>query len=620
MPLRDQLKRLALLLAPFVAVGLAYRTSPSFSLLGDAVFLISDNPLMRDLSHLPQVLASDYFASPAGESIGYWRPLTKASWLLETVIGGGSPPVYHVMQVLWLAVAASGLQLLGVMLGLSLSQATAASILFALHPAAVEPTCIVMARSDVVCTAGMVWAAGAWAGWRKTGSGGWLLAHCLFLLLALGSKEAGVIALPLFLLWSLLPDGSGEGGARRLRRGVPSAVLVLLYFLLRHRFLGQMTGADFEPDLWKILVGGGVYLKGLLPLTLASGVRNIHLAEARSAGLAAGSALAWAAAGALAGICVMKKWWDALALFAWAVGSFTLVLVVGTMRVPGGDAKIVLSDRWLMQAAASTSLFAVLLVVKLGSPGLRRFGALATLVWAAAVILSAPQAHSFYKDEIALLDAEDTGYFRTPEQYRTAQDTCRYLERVLARKAAAFDAEGSLEAYAELRAREECAGSLRPELNLLSALVARRQYARALPLASMVADDPPPKRFRLRALYLAGETFLHNGDTRRAFALLSEAAEGGLDSCGLYLALGQALSGLGRHAEAGSRLEESAECSERKGMGQRNDLLLHAAREFVEGGRTGEARRLLAELSSRSLGQREMEWLADLERSLRGEP
>jgi tetratricopeptide (TPR) repeat protein len=614
-----RLERAVLLSLPVLLVALAYRTAPTFELFSDATFLIRDNPLMKNILSLPGMLTSDFFSSPAGEAIGYWRPLTKASWLLETLLGAGRPGIYHAVQVLWLAVAAAGVQALGRRLGLSLRQATSAALLFALHPAVVEPTSLVMARSDVVCAAGVIWAVCGWLGWRQSGRKGWLILHCISLLVALGSKEAAVVSLPLFLFWSLLPRENEKASPRGLLFALPAAALTFLYIVLRRAVLGSMAETSIELDLLRLVSGGGVYLRGILPLTFQTGVRNISIEEARSAGILVRGIVAWTVLAGACAVCVRRRQWDALALIAWAVGSFTIVLTVGKMRVPGAAGKYALADRWLMQTTAAASLFYVMLAASLKSARTDRIAVAAVALWAGTTVFFAPQIHAPYKNAVTMLGFEDAQFRATPERFRTAIDTCRFAKRDLVRNAAAWNADGALEAYGRLSRLEGCPESIHPELNVLSVLVGLQRYREALPFAERVAAAIPAGRYSFQSLHLAGETFLQTGDARRALPLLRKAAGGGIDSCGLLLSLSQALSALGEHRESGLRMEQAAECGLRQGKDERPDLLLLAAERYLAAGERKETERILEALSNLKLGEADRARFLGLERRLQDE-
>ena len=189
---------------PLVVVALAYASTLRFALVADARLLLLENRLIRGWENLWPNLTHDYFWSSSGASIPYWRPLTKGSWLVEQQLGAGAPIVFHAVQLGWLLAAMVAVQALVRRLGGSALAAGAASLLFALHPSLVEPTALVMARSDLVATAGLGGAVVGFLDWRDGKRWG-LALHVAALVVALGSKESAVLARPsVRLLWLTL--------------------------------------------------------------------------------------------------------------------------------------------------------------------------------------------------------------------------------------------------------------------------------------------------------------------------------------------------------------------------------------------------------------------------------
>ena len=583
---------------PVLAVVAAYRTSPGFDLVGDAGFLIVDNPWMQDLGTFVDQLTHDYFWAPTGEVIGYWRPVTKASWLLETVAGGGASWVYHVVQVAWFALAALGISVLARLMGLTRLLAAAAGVMFALHPAAVEPVCLVMARSDVVAAAGVIWALVFWIRWRRRGSVADLLLHGFALVIALGSKEIAVLTLPLLLCWALAEGDYRRGNRRRLATLLPAVVLTLSYLGLRAHFLGDHGSTSVTLSLQRMIAGYGMYLQGLVPFRLHTGVRNMSFVEVRSAGAIL------VGVGATVVVLAATLWsfarrnWAGLVLLAWIVGSLFIVLMVGKMRVPGLDGKYGHADRWLLQAAGAASLFYCFLVGKSCRPVLTKLFVGAVALWAAAAIIVAPTTHGHYENEITLLNAEDERFHSTPPEHRTETDICRFHERTIVRAVSQDDVVQAYEAWSEMSAPCRSGGDV--AFNLLSVLVSHGRYEQARPLADQLLVDPITGRFGPQTLYLTGVTLLHTGNAQRARALLGEARSLGLSDCVVIVTEAQAAAAMELFADAAALFEEAYSCTE---MDESSDpqLLLAAADLWRRAGRADRARDLLDRLATMAL-------------------
>ena len=206
------------LLAPAIVL-FAYRLVSRNGFVGDANFLIAENRFVQDLVYLWENLRHDYFWSSSGATIPYWRPLTKASWVLEYQLFQGWSGGYALVQLGWHLLAVLGVEFLARCLGLARRWALLAGLLFGLSAVAIEPVSLLMARSDVVCVCAALWSVASWYRWSRSRRLRWLFSHLLALTLALGSKETGIIIAPVITLWTLLrsrelgPAGGTAGGS-----------------------------------------------------------------------------------------------------------------------------------------------------------------------------------------------------------------------------------------------------------------------------------------------------------------------------------------------------------------------------------------------------------------------
>lgn len=545
-----------LALAPLCAV-LAYHSSLGFGYLGDSVFLIRDNVNLRGLHQLWDNLTRDYFWASSGEQIGYWRPVTKVSWLLEYLIGQGWPGIHHLVQVLWFLAAILGVQALAMALGATPVWAAVAGVLAALHPAAVEPVCLIMARSDVVAAAAGIWALVTWRWWLQSGRVPTLLAHFLALILTLGSKEVGVVLLPLIWGWALLDHGN-HPRKRLVLSLLPVLGLTGLYLLLRS--LVVTSGPAVSPDPLRLLVGFGLYLGGLFPFRLETGIRNLALTESREIMTLVRAGLGCLVFLAALTAALVRRRWSAAALLLWIPLALAPVLLVEQIGVPGVAGKLPLADRWLLQPVLAAAVLVGLL-----EPFFSRHALLLPLsqlllvVWIPVAMLLASGTHGDYRDELSLMAMEDRRFEAIPQAHRTPQDVCRFLERDLARQTAAKDADKAL-ALARAMEDQGCSLSGDPGLNLLSTLVGQARYPEARPLADRLLKESGSGRARGWLLYMIGATYVHTGAPGQGLVLLDDAAAMGVNACGLDLARAQALMQLNRSREAAAAFEQTNAC------------------------------------------------------------
>jgi tetratricopeptide (TPR) repeat protein len=591
------------LLAP-AAVLFAYRGIGRNGFLGDAKFLIAENRYLRDLSLLWENLRHDYFWSSSGATIPYWRPVTKLSWLLEYQLFGGSASGYAWVQLGWQLIGVLGVQLLARNLGLDRRWAVVAGLLFGLSAVAIEPVSLLMARSDVVCASATLWAIASWHRWSQGGARGWAGLHLLWVLLALGSKETGVMIAPAITLWALLrgwladPRGKRDALPGALLRTLPAWAASAAALAVRARILGSRAGSDVfataATDPLRIFASLARYLQNLLPFRLNSTVRNLPQAEAASLGFLLPAALTLAAAGLLLVWLVRRRRADALGLAGWLLLSLAPVLAVGEISVPGIAGKYPLADRWLQHALAAASLLAALAFARLPAP-VQPAVLLVSAAWAAAVISVNEPVRAEYVSTLSMLRTEDRAvYFATPPEFRTAEDECRFLDRQQLRAAEAGELATALELSEQALA--QCRDDL-PTRNLyrLSALVGLGRFDEARPLAeALLAKPPTDPRGHAHLAHLAGITFLETGSPEEAERWLLTSRELGNRSCGIEQLLARASLASLRPALASQQLEAAYDCGGRTDPG----LLLSAASWSLYAGEPVRVRKLLARIQS----------------------
>lgn len=542
---------------PILAIALAWLDSRHYGLLADARFLIEDNAWLPDLWGN---LIHDYFWSSSGNSIPYWRPLTKGSWSLESRLFGTWGGGFHLVQVAWHLLGVAGLMLLARRLGATGRWAALAGVLYGLHPALIEPTCLVMARSDVVAATATIWALASWHAW-STGERRrlWAAVHVASLLIALGSKEAGVIIAPLVTLWAVLLGHWRPQQRRVLLRVAPAWALALIYLLVRRQVLAHFDAPALGLDPHRVFVSAGTYLAGALPLRLDSGVHSLSAAEARAPLTLALSAAAWLTALALAVWAARTRWWAALILLAWAAAALAPVLLVADLNVPGVEGKLPLADRWMTQAVAAVAVLAALLASRIPRPAVSLGLQGVCVLWAVVMLATASDTHGYYETDMTLVELEERAYLDTPPEWRTPQDDCRALDRKVVRAVAAEDPHEVLAQTDTLLA--DCGPTTERRLNQLSALIRLRDFHRARDVGKrLLAEHTGDTRLLPAARFLYGRALLRTGDAAAARQALLEARAGGLPDCDLPLDLAGAAELLRSPADVATHLLEAYEC------------------------------------------------------------
>jgi protein O-mannosyl-transferase len=134
------------------AVAMAtYVGSLGHGFVFDDVGIIQRNPLLHAWSGLWRAFASPWWPNGAGQ----YRPFVLASYTLEWMLGGGSPTVFHALNIAWHALVSVFVFALA-RHWLSIAGAAVAGLLFAVHPVHVEVVANLVGRSELMAAAGVL--------------------------------------------------------------------------------------------------------------------------------------------------------------------------------------------------------------------------------------------------------------------------------------------------------------------------------------------------------------------------------------------------------------------------------------------------------------------------------
>ena len=212
---------------------------------------IVENPRIRSLGSLPEILTTDPWSFKRGVS-SYYRPMLHLSYLFTYQAAGLSPWAFHLTNVLWhvcasLALYALALRVLAKPSEIAAPAATVAGLVFAVHPGHTEPVAWLAAIGDVqVALFGLLTLllyllaldGSRWA------YGGALLCYALALLSKEPAAAFPAILLAADLLWSQ-PRSLG----RALIRLAPFALVTAAYLVARTAVLGEVAPPGFHAEV-----------------------------------------------------------------------------------------------------------------------------------------------------------------------------------------------------------------------------------------------------------------------------------------------------------------------------------------------------------------------------------
>ncbi|MCB9877387.1 MAG: hypothetical protein H6835_07275 [Planctomycetes bacterium] len=208
----------------------------------DDIHSVDANPALHDLGNLGR-----FWVDPgafSGAASRMYRPALLTSFALNLWI---SPAAWSLKAGNVLLHAATAALLCAWLWQLSRRRraAAVAAALFAVHPLASEAINLVSARSELLTTFGVLVAMCAHVSWQRRRSGGAALAAMLLgAVLAVGSKETGVVLPALLLLQATCLRHRWPDRREWLRTAgavLPVLAVVGAYLLARKLLLGQAT-------------------------------------------------------------------------------------------------------------------------------------------------------------------------------------------------------------------------------------------------------------------------------------------------------------------------------------------------------------------------------------------
>ena len=203
----------------------------------------------------------------------YYRPITTLTFLLDQMIWKSSPLGYHLTNIIFHTL--NTCLLFGLMASIMETKievkaarrlAILSALVFAAHPVHVESVSWIAGRTDLVVTFFALLAFFSYHLYRVTGNARGLIPTFLFFLLAMGSKETGIIVLPLIFLWELLvaPSLYGSRDNKALFTTLFMGIGLVLYIISRLPGIESYTGGIKTLAIVPLIKALGFYIRYLL--------------------------------------------------------------------------------------------------------------------------------------------------------------------------------------------------------------------------------------------------------------------------------------------------------------------------------------------------------------------
>jgi tetratricopeptide (TPR) repeat protein len=387
--------------APWLALLLATAAAHGNTLANGFVWddgeIVVRNPATRDLSRLGEVLLSPDEVRP------YYRPLNRASYLVDHRLFGMDPRAFHAVNVLVHAASVLLLFALARRLFEARWPALLAAALLAVHPIHAESVSFVTARNNLFALgfalATLVLFVDATR--RRSRAAAWLSGAAFFL--GLASKEQAAMVLPVAAAWLLLPGtGAAWRGWRAWRALVPHACALGAYVVLRWIALGgPLAAGEAAQGLLARLAQNAWVMPRYLSLVLWPDRLTIFHAPAPPDGVLEIGAIvaAWLAVALAVLFLVRRPSLPAAVGLLWLAAN--LVPIANVVPLP---ATTPMAERYFHAPAVGLWLLAADAALRLGGTGGRRRGILVACAAVALALLGARTVarNRDWRDDLAL--------------------------------------------------------------------------------------------------------------------------------------------------------------------------------------------------------------------------
>ncbi|HEX4999405.1 MAG TPA: tetratricopeptide repeat protein [Terriglobia bacterium] len=226
-----------------VAAILPYLSTIGFGFVYDDHLAIEENGHLRFWPGVSSVFLTDIWSlSSLGVRSNYYRPLFMLTYEVIFRLAGAAPWAFHLANLVFHAVVVALVYLLTLRLFKKESVALIATLLFALHPAHVEPVAWVAALSELGYTACVLFGVFMYA--RKPAAPWSTGLSLLSFGVGLLWKESAIAFAPIVVLYDVLVEREV-----RWRRWSLLCAVTAAYLGLRAFALGGLAPAVLYPDL-----------------------------------------------------------------------------------------------------------------------------------------------------------------------------------------------------------------------------------------------------------------------------------------------------------------------------------------------------------------------------------
>ena len=210
-----------------------------FVYFDDDILILSNYEKLINIGNIGLAFRTDAFFSNLSP---YYRPLMNISFMLDAIIGGKSPMIYHFSNLIYHILTCLSLYSLLQLLGLNKYKSLIGSVIFSVHPVMGHAVMWIPARGDILVTLfaiqSMIFLIKYLANKDRT----FLFLHILCFSAALFSKESGVL-LPLLFIFVIWLKKEKFISTNLLFPFLSWIAIIALWYYLRHITI------DHRPDI-----------------------------------------------------------------------------------------------------------------------------------------------------------------------------------------------------------------------------------------------------------------------------------------------------------------------------------------------------------------------------------
>lgn len=232
-----------------------------FTSLDDYDLILNRYHILKNPENIPLIFKTNFFISESG---AYYRPLVSISFMIDTLIGGKNPFVFHLSNLIYHIIASFLIWILLRSFVIDNLKSLMWTLLFAVHPALVQAVVWIPGRNDSLLFIFIALIFISLIAFLKSNLRKrfyLLILTSLCFLFSLLTKENSLVVIILILFYLLLINREKVSFQSLIILSVSLLIPILIYSILR------LNASATTPDLERLTMDGADYLKGFINYT-----------------------------------------------------------------------------------------------------------------------------------------------------------------------------------------------------------------------------------------------------------------------------------------------------------------------------------------------------------------